>query len=531
MKVRDIKITENEKLSYHWPLNDRANNKATEVQAGKDATVINPKWLRRAHSEWSELIKFDAKGRASVAFNPDRDEVYIVGTNLFYTFSINSKTLTADSYSSGPSILMKGNQSYYAKEGHQLYNLYIDQDVVSAYDWSKRSWDKKPTLPDSSTNFWHFNKLWSPTEKAFYTFNGYGHFKYKNIIRRFDVTTGKTQTLKPSGDYFAPRYLAGLGPVKDGAYLIGGYGSVSGEQIASPKNFYDLFYYSIKNNSLRKVYQLKETQDDFVFSNSLVIDEPSHSYYGLIFQKHKYNSHLQLVKGSLIKPEIEKLGNQVPFTFYDNNTFSDLFYSDRAKTFVAVTLRVNTNQVSEVSIYSLASPPLPAEIITSNQATKSWTWWYLWAITLLVVTIIIFLRLWYIKTRSYKVIRQAQPDFAQANKPTLSSTTLDLEHESAAEDQQLFEPAAFESDQYAQVGSIYLFGDFEVFDSENVDITKHFTPLIKELFLVILIYTIKWKRGISSDELTELLWFDKSSESARNNRSVNIAKLKIILDR
>ncbi len=77
---------------------------------------------------------------------------------------------------------------------------------------------------------------------------------------------------------------------------------------------------------------------------------------------------------------------------------------------------------------------------------------------------------------------------------------------------------------------IFLFGDFQLFDHRGNDITKYFTPLIKELFLVILLYSLRWERGISSEKLKELLWFDKTVESARNNRSVNIAKLKTILD-
>ncbi len=69
-----------------------------------------------------------------------------------------------------------------------------------------------------------------------------------------------------------------------------------------------------------------------------------------------------------------------------------------------------------------------------------------------------------------------------------------------------------------------------MFDDERNEITKQFSPLVKELFLVILLYSIRWE-GISSEKLKELLWFDKPSESARNNRSVNIAKLKGILDK
>jgi len=71
----------------------------------------------------------------------------------------------------------------------------------------------------------------------------------------------------------------------------------------------------------------------------------------------------------------------------------------------------------------------------------------------------------------------------------------------------------------------------QLFDQTGTDITRSFTPLIKELFLVVLLHTIRWGRGISSEKLTEQFWFDKSADSARNNRSVNIAKINSVLEK
>ncbi len=53
-------------------------------------------------------------------------------------------------------------------------------------------------------------------------------------------------------------------------------------------------------------------------------------------------------------------------------------------------------------------------------------------------------------------------------------------------------------------------------------------PLLKELFLLIFLYSIKDK-GISVPRLTELLWFSMDAKTAKNNRAVNIAKLKNLL--
>jgi two-component SAPR family response regulator len=53
--------------------------------------------------------------------------------------------------------------------------------------------------------------------------------------------------------------------------------------------------------------------------------------------------------------------------------------------------------------------------------------------------------------------------------------------------------------------------------------------LLKELFLLIWLNSIKNNKGISSEKINELLWFDKDEKSASNNRAVNIAKLKQII--
>ena len=52
----------------------------------------------------------------------------------------------------------------------------------------------------------------------------------------------------------------------------------------------------------------------------------------------------------------------------------------------------------------------------------------------------------------------------------------------------------------------------------------------KKLFLFILLHSLRNDKGVSSNTLYETFWFDKSVESARNNRAVNIVKLKSLLE-
>lgn len=77
---------------------------------------------------------------------------------------------------------------------------------------------------------------------------------------------------------------------------------------------------------------------------------------------------------------------------------------------------------------------------------------------------------------------------------------------------------------------IQLFGDFKVLDKNGYDITGQFTPKLKQLFLIILLYSQRNKNGISTRELTDILWMGHSSQSAKNSRGVTIRKLRLILE-
>lgn len=79
--------------------------------------------------------------------------------------------------------------------------------------------------------------------------------------------------------------------------------------------------------------------------------------------------------------------------------------------------------------------------------------------------------------------------------------------------------------------AIYIFGNFQIYDKGGNDITSLFTPTIKELFLLILLSSIKNDKGISSKKLTELLWPNKSESNARNNKNVSLSRLRLLLDK
>jgi two-component SAPR family response regulator len=522
MKIRDVKIMKEGTVKYWWPLDEREGNSVHENKHDKDAAVINPVWIKNTHYEWRLVRQFTVHRAPGFAFNPKQGTLYLVTADSLYNYATLSGEITATAYASGQQPLLRGNQSLYDSSTGKLYNMYIDHRFVATYDFAHNDWDKK-FQPGPVTDYWHFNKFYSPHDTSIYLLNGYGHFQYRDTVRRYHIPTATWSTIPVTGDKLLPRYLAAAGATAqgDGIYILGGYGSETGQQILAPKSYYDMLYFDAGKRTFKKLFEIKPGKEDVVFANTLVIDEKANRYYGLAFPNYKYSSQLQLIQGSLDKADYTLVGNAIPFSFRDVNSFADLFYCPVSKQLIAATSLQATGDkdgIYTINIYALAAPPVGAgDTAIGNTAGLSW-WIYL------LIAIIIGAAITYYILRKNKRSRQplspqADPQPVTQNIPPPATSNLQPV------------PANLQSAAATSANAIYLFGEMQVVDQEGADITKQFTPLVRELFLIILLYTIRKGRGVSSEKLTELLWSDKSTQSARNNRSVNIAKLKAILDK
>lgn len=544
MKIRNIQVYQDGNVQFHWPLDEREDTVVHEIVNNAAAVVANPIWIKNEHYAWKLQKTLVVKGNASLAFNSGKGLLYIVGIDSLFTYSIADLQLTGLAYQFSRQLLLRGNQSLFVPFTNNLYNAYIDQKLVTAFDFNDKKWNKK-YLPEPTTDYWQFNKFFSAVDTSLYLMGGYGHLQYKSMVYRYHIPTGTWQRIESSGDKLIPRYLGALGTAGkgDSVYILGGYGSPTGQQILNPQSIYDMMLFDVKSKKFRKLYDLSPGKEDFVFANSLVIDEKAKTYYGLIFPNYRYNSELQLIKGSLLSPSYSLVGNKIPYLFHDVHSFADLYYCPNSNTFLAVTLLSNSNDSSTVNnntivnIYTLAGPPVTGESVyaeLSQQKHYPYLFFYVIIPLLGIVVGYVFIR----KRNLLKSVTRNTVVGDLHNPVTIQSDTLHGEAVGSSELLNTGERVLSvknrnfnNADATLYKGSIFLFGEMQIFDKDGIDITKHFTPLIKELFLVILLYSIRRGRGVSSDKLNEILWSDKSAQSARNNRSVNIAKLKTILDK
>jgi two-component SAPR family response regulator len=525
MRIKDIRIAEGNTPIRFWPLNELTGNIALDEIQKAQAKVVNPMWVRSMHYNWEQVNSFSVAGNASVGFDAKTEQLHVVATNGMYTYSVPGNKLQTTVYKSGSYVLLQGNQSVFDTISGKLYNLNIDKGKAAAYNFTTKNWDDKYNENERITKFWHTNKFISDVDQSLYVLGGYGELKYKNLVQKYSLKDKTWLVLPVDSNAFGPRYLAALGVAAHtgNAYIIGGYGSLSGLQMLNPRNYYDLVKFNLKDGSFKLIYKFKYPESDFAFANSLIIDQKNNEFYGLIFPNQKFNSSLQLIKGSLTKPNYQVLGNKIPYQFYDIRSFADLYYCPVSKKLVAVTLYRKADNQTEVKIYTIGFPPkmLVVQQIASRSSLLRNIFYVLGGIALVVLL--------YIITR-----RKKQPGKVIATAPAPALPVNDRQIEISVKEEVKVIDLISNEDRVTlppQKSSIYLFGNLQVFDAETNNISRLFTPLLKELFLLILIYSIRRKTGVSSEKLNEILWFDKSKKDALNNRSVNIAKLKTILER
>ncbi len=517
MQIKDVRIFEQNELKYFWPLNETTGDVSYDKISKQSAKVKNPVWIGPKYQEWQLLSSFTINGYSGVAYDARQDRVYVAGSDSLAAYVLKNGQNSIDWMPSNHLNLRLGNQAIYDTTTNSLYDIFVDQRKVVSFDFANRRWDDD-FASGRITEFWQANKFISPVDSSLYVMGGYGLLKYKNLVQRYSPETKKWEVITPSGDYFSPRYLAALGisPKHDFVYIIGGYGSLTGDQLLDPGNHYDLLRYDIKKRSFKKIYTLMPTAVPFTFANSMVIVPEGDEYYGLIFRNDSSHSNLQLIKGSLKDSTFMLLANTIPFDFHDIESFTDLYYSPLSNKLVAVVLHYSNaadqQKNTEVKIYSLNFPPEPLNVVKINpEATGKWYFSLFFFLTVLLAGGGAFF--WFTKRK------------AGAAKTAAAIADIDEPKSRAA--------GTYRQDQAEKTTwpSIYLFGQFQVFDKKGNDITGLFTPLLKELFLIICINTIRPGRGLSSEVLNEILWHDKSEKDAKNNRSVNIAKLKIILEK
>jgi DNA-binding SARP family transcriptional activator len=446
-----------------------------------------------------------------MCYDPGEESVYMVGDEMLKVFSVRKDSITDFIYTVRFSDLIPGSQAFYDTRTNRLICYSLKNKTVHFFNSTELRWEEISDGPDIPERFRFHNKFYSGTDSVLYTFGGYSQHKYFNLVQRYDFKNNQWDTVPTVGDVYYPRMHAALGKLKDTLYLIGGFGSRAGDQILHPEHYTDLLAFSLKDKAFIKKYDFEAPVTGLDFANSMVIDEEDQSFYVLATTIFEYETYLQLLRGNLADPELIPVGDKIMYLFHNENSYCDLFFSKSSQELIAVTSLADPEEnTTKITVHKISFPPNISEEVTGRWVFS--TAFMVFGILFIVMVIAtgIFLARHRVKKRGAVRDRNGsrEKDASKSDLPAANGNSLEKRKKSG--------------------NSILFFGGFQVINRHGDDITKKFTPLLKELFLLIFLNSIKDK-GISVPRLTELLWFSMDAKTAKNNRAVNIAKLKNLL--
>ncbi len=508
INIKNLKISETGIVKYHWPLDETTGNIAMDKLRKHSAIVKNPVWLKLRHQSWQNNYENEIDGIVMVTADDINERIFMVGEDELLIYSVEDNTVHEIKYQNKPLFISTSYNSIYNPLDNKIYCYLVDADPVYSLDVETGIWNETGVFSEYVTRFRHHNRFHNANDNSIYLFGGYGLHTYNNEIRKIDLTTGSFEDLQTHDSIFLPRYLAGLGTLNDTVYILGGYGSETGDQRINPQSYYDLFGYSVNSRSFFKKFEIPKLIDDMTIANSIFIDGLNRNYYALVFEKSKFDGYLQLIKGNLDYPDIERVGDELPFQFLDIKSFSGLIYMPNQKNLYAYTSFFSDSNKTKVKIFSISYPPDKFETTNVSSTPVNLILWVLGILLFILLGGIV----WHFWKRRNKEKVIIEDDVKYEKIP--GNYALSNSSDSVAKE--------------IKYQLIY-FGGFQVFNKDFFDITNKFSPLLKELFLLIMLNTFKNNKGIASEKISEILWYDKSEKSARNNKAVNIAKLRNIL--
>lgn len=477
---------------YRWEL-DGGRRFAQNGPSGSVAVgVRNPEWLAERHSRWRKVreLAFGSKvfpvldpAAARVLFvSADKVTLFIPRENRVeeYPFAqdIRPDLITNDF------IVLPGNRLIY-------YDFESDRPVVNEFDFAKSRWQRSNGRTAHS-KYLHHNKFFNPADSSVVQLFGYGFHRYLNEAVRWPV--GCDSVVRFGLDGVQPRYLGAVGLADTVAYIYGGKGNDQGMQELGTRFYNDFYRLDLRDYTLRKLWEISEP-DSFVAASNLCVDKDGEHFVALFYSPDSHRSQLRMKEYAVADGSHRPVGDSIPYDFIDVSSDAGLFFDAESDSYYAVVAGKNTDGGYQASVYTVQSPVIaPAE--PDMPAVRRLGYY--------VVPLALF------------AVAGVAVALFQRRRRRLRR--LPLFEESAAG---FVRPRA---------PGIYLLGGFRVVDSTGREITSNFTPIMRQLLVLIILYTDKQSgRGISSAELKEALWSDKSEESYYNNRGVNIRKLRMWL--
>jgi two-component SAPR family response regulator len=506
MAIKNLTVGDNRK-SYSFPLNESKGNMVHDTDGDEIGLVENPVWLINDSYYWKLAYKHSFKQVAGLNFTPIDQKLFIFTRDsiLFYD-SENGSTVSSAFKKPSPVPLLLGKSIFNTKENkcyvYEVYHEHPTEPSVASLDMRSLTWEAIGKTEFKGQRH-HHNIFYNANQDSIYLFGGYGSYSYYNNFFKYNRSGDKWEKIVFKGDTITPRFFSAVSNVtKDNeVYLFGGYGNESGSQVVGGKQYYDLYCINLQNHTIKKCWDIHPANDVFVPANNLVLSGDGKYFYAMCYPHEIFKTSIKLYRFSIKDGSYQIMSAPIPVISERIESDINLFLNNKTNQLLCTLQEFTDPNSSTIKVYSLAYPPVSDAGYLQTEKSQSRSFKLIYVGLLLVIVLVVAGLIWlYIKRRS----DQLSPAIADESENELPT-----------------DPKAEE----LKTNSVYLLGEFMVFDKKGRDITYLFSPKIKQLFILILLNS-KENNGIVSKKISHLLWPDKDVAKTKNIKGVTFNHLR-----
>ena len=503
MCIKNILITEQNKTKYFWSLDPRESTK--DEISGSELKIVNPNWVYKDHQYWRQLASINISKTTipyfGVAFDSSKSRLFIDASDRLIIYNLNNGEDSIIKYKNRSPA--KWNDLFYDQKKQVLYSYKTGMGKVSIYDIHKNEWTINDTSENISGHYFGSAKFSYPNHDNLYLLGGYGWNNAKKDLFHYNFKNKAWEKVNLKKNDMSPRAWFAFGKgFNEGEYLIyGGLGNESGNQDHGFKNYYDFFILNMNDSTISRVNLPKQSNFPYyLLMNDFYLDKSNSSIYFISVLEENKSFPVILNRLDLKTGALSQLGNK----FWKRNgskwIYSDLYYNKTTSELISVIFD-STN----VDIYAISYPIIKDSnnFLVAQQSDNNFDIYYvLFAIGIISIAAISFLLFKKKLNNKYK------------NRANQNTTITNIT-----------------SDNKFLRNSLKLFGGFHLYNVSSKDIITEFSPKLKETFLLILLKSFNHyqPKGITSEELSSIIWPDYSPDSVKSNRGVTINKIRKVL--
>ena len=501
------KLVVNAEHTYTFPLDEADGESVCNQEGTLYGKVENPIWLINEAYHWRKEGGFASASEAGSCYNADRNEIYYFNRDSLFVYNMETGSTSAKAFAERCPVKLFLAGSFFDSGSERLYayEVYTEngdsEPMIASLDLHTLGW-RVESYSRLSMQLHHHCSYYDAVRKRYTIFGGFGNMYYSNKFYMFNAEEGRWNTLGSlSGDFLCPRYFSSAGYLDSNhsVYIFGGMGNESGDQVIGRCYFHDFYKVDLQEMRVQKLWDISEGQPNMVPAQDMVILNDS-CFYVLRYPESVSNSFLHLYRFSVEDGSCHILGDSIPIYSDKITTNARLYYNERQSRLFVTVQETSDDVSSKFSVYSLLFPPVSLEKYTANNGGGNAL--HVWLVLVAAVVAVAGGSVWIVykrhrnsgKGEDGKAVRQDKEQLPEASDVKVEKMAVDT----------------------GTVNSMYLFGDFSVFDRNGRNISYMFSLRIKQIFCLILRYSDA--DGISSKQLSDLIWPDKPKDKVKNSR-------------